>query len=76
MCGINGFNWNNTSSIKTMNDTIDEGASFDDVLLSTIYIVGNMMAQRGIILDLDAPLKDTMSPLVAGYIAQRNEKLS
>ena len=47
-----------------------DGHSLDEVLMTALYVVGAGIKRRGAVLDMNAPLRVALQPLVAGYEAE------
>lgn len=46
-----------------------QGYSTDQMITTTMFMIGTWVSERGIILPLDTPLREALPPLVAGYEA-------
>ena len=61
---------------NTMNAMQANGLTIDQVLMAFCWAVGAAIAQRGGVLDLNAPLADALSPLADGYRAMKKQQAS
>lgn len=48
----------------------EDGHTIDEVLMAALYVVGAGIRRRCAVLLMDAPLKQALPPLVAGYMAE------
>ena len=57
--------------LKALNDAqFVDGHTVDEVLMAALFIVGAGLKRRGAVLQLDAPLRMAIPPLVNGYEAE------
>lgn len=55
---------------QALNDTqFVDGYSLDEVLMTTLFIVGAALKKSGAVLQMDEPLRTAIQPLVHGYEA-------
>jgi hypothetical protein len=55
------------SQMEAINDTQKKGFTIDEVLCALMVTLGSTLRQRGVILDLDKPVREALSPLAMGY---------
>lgn len=60
--------------LQAMNTLQAGGHSAEEVLAGALYAVGSALAQRGVVLQLDTPLRDMLQPFVYGYVASQQER--
>jgi hypothetical protein len=60
--------------IETMNLAQQLGHPIDHVIAAAMYSIGGAVAQRGGVLDLDAPLRDALPSVVRGYLVAIRER--
>lgn len=60
--------------LKALNDTqFIDGYTIDETLMVAMYIVGAGLKKRGVVLQIDLPLKAALPPIVSGYNAQAKQ---
>jgi hypothetical protein len=57
--------------LKAMNDMqFIDGYTLEQTLMVAMYVVGAGLKKRGVVLQIDLPLKIALAPIVDGYNAQ------
>lgn len=60
--------------LKALNDTqFIDGYTLDETLMVAMYIIGAGLKKRGVVLQINLPLKDALPPIVMGYNAQAKQ---
>ncbi|MDP1681050.1 MAG: hypothetical protein Q8L39_04670 [Burkholderiales bacterium] len=57
--------------VRALNDAqFVDGYMADEVLMAALYVIGAGLKRRGAVVALDAPLRISLPPLAAGYLAE------
>jgi hypothetical protein len=66
-----------TRVLNALNDCQKvDGYTIDQTLMSALMVIGSALKQRGLVLDLNAPLRQALPPLVMGYQGEINRMAS
>jgi hypothetical protein len=53
--------------MEAINEAQMNGFTIDDVLCAMMVTLGSALRQRGVVLDLDKPLREALPPIATGY---------